>query len=173
MSAPPGAPISAPCSAHYPRLCVATMRTRLRFGAVFLYCGGMLALAACSHKSAPPAATPTASPAGSPTASKQAEAGPTDRGKHGILLVLIDANPDEGKAPLQVQFTVDHPPDSGQPPVTYHWTFGDGTESAEENPKHIYPKPGSYDVTVVAKDASGDEDDDETIITVHRAGEAE
>ena len=31
---------------------------------------------------------------------------------------------------------------------TYAWDFGDGTKSAEENPKHTYPKPGDYAVTL-------------------------
>ncbi|AMJ65267.1 gliding motility-associated C-terminal domain-containing protein [Hymenobacter sp. PAMC 26628] len=31
---------------------------------------------------------------------------------------------------------------------TYAWDFGDGTKSAEENPKHTYPAPGDYAVTL-------------------------
>lgn len=29
----------------------------------------------------------------------------------------------------------------------FHWDFGDGTTSTDENPKHIFPDKGSYDVT--------------------------
>jgi PKD repeat protein len=31
-------------------------------------------------------------------------------------------------------------------PVSWHWTFGDGTESSEQNPFHIFPGPGIYTV---------------------------
>lgn len=28
--------------------------------------------------------------------------------------------------------------------ISYHWDFGDGTNSTEKNPSHIYTAPGSY-----------------------------
>jgi PKD repeat protein len=31
-------------------------------------------------------------------------------------------------------------------PVSWHWTFGDGSESFEPNPKHSFPGPGIYTV---------------------------
>lgn len=32
--------------------------------------------------------------------------------------------------------------------IIYAWDFGDGTMSNEENPTHVYPDPGVYDVTL-------------------------
>lgn len=37
-------------------------------------------------------------------------------------------------------------------PITYwKWSFGDGAESAEQNPTHIFPKGGTYNVTLIAE----------------------
>jgi len=33
---------------------------------------------------------------------------------------------------------------------TYHWDFGDGNTSNEENPSHIYDESGEYDVKLIA-----------------------
>jgi PKD repeat protein len=30
----------------------------------------------------------------------------------------------------------------------YHWDFGDGSNSTEEDPSHLYPAPGTYEVTL-------------------------
>ena len=46
-----------------------------------------------------------------------------------------------------LEFTFQAPPiDFDQ--KTYAWDFGDGTKSALENPKHTYPAPGNYVVTL-------------------------
>ena len=39
---------------------------------------------------------------------------------------------------------------------SYKWAFGDGTTSEEINPKHLYSKPGVYDVTLTAISKNGD-----------------
>ncbi len=48
----------------------------------------------------------------------------------------------EGCSPLTVRFTAEYK-DVG---LTYLWDFGDGAISYEENPLHIYPVDGNYDV---------------------------
>lgn len=54
------------------------------------------------------------------------------------------ASPVEGGAPLQVQFT-----DSSVGNVTsWYWDFGDGTNSTDKNPTHMYSNLGSYSVTL-------------------------
>ena len=48
----------------------------------------------------------------------------------------------EGCTPLTVQFTAEYK-DIG---LSYLWDFGDGTISPDENPMHVYPVDGNYDV---------------------------
>lgn len=63
------------------------------------------------------------------------------------------AAPLSGAAPLQVQFF-----DESQGSVTsWSWDFdNDGTaDSTEKNPKYIYPKTGTYTVTLTAKGPQG------------------
>ena len=37
--------------------------------------------------------------------------------------------------------------------TSFHWDFGDGTTSTEENPTHYYTQSGTYTITLVAQDA--------------------
>jgi len=50
-----------------------------------------------------------------------------------------------GGVPLQVNFT----DLSIGEPSGWHWDFGDGNTSAEQNPSHIYTAPGVYDVSLI------------------------
>src|SRR5699024_9027663 len=36
------------------------------------------------------------------------------------------------------------------------WDFGDGTTSTEPYPRHTFPGPGTYDVTLTVTDSAGD-----------------
>lgn len=36
--------------------------------------------------------------------------------------------------------------------LTYHWDFGDGATSGEQNPTHVYDEPGIYQVSLTASD---------------------
>jgi PKD repeat protein len=75
------------------------------------------------------------------------------------LLAWADATPEEGKAPLTVEFKADV--EGGTPPLKYVWNFNDGTpESNEANPKHTFEKPGKYRADLNVTDAGGDEDAD-------------
>ncbi len=40
---------------------------------------------------------------------------------------------------------------------SWKWNFGDGNTSNEQNPKHAYARPGSYNVTLTIKDRAGAE----------------
>ncbi len=40
---------------------------------------------------------------------------------------------------------------------TYRWTFGDGSESDERAPTHVYQDDGNYEVTLVVTDEAGNE----------------
>ncbi len=39
--------------------------------------------------------------------------------------------------------------------VSWHWDFGDGNTSNQENPTHIYRTPGDYEVTLTVTDGNG------------------
>ncbi len=56
------------------------------------------------------------------------------------------ASPMSGKAPLCVQFT----DKSTGSPTTWYWDFGDGTNSTEQNPIHIFTAAGTYTVKLTA-----------------------
>src|SRR6185295_2513008 len=75
------------------------------------------------------------------------------------LLAWADGNPEEGPAPLTVEFKADV--EGGTAPLKYSWQFGDGTpESNEPNPKHTYTKPGKYRADLNVTDSADDADSD-------------
>ena len=57
----------------------------------------------------------------------------------------------EGNCPLTVSFTVIAPDDIS----SYHWDFGDGTESENDSPVHIYKEAGIYTVILVVDGTNG------------------
>lgn len=66
----------------------------------------------------------------------------------------FSADKTTGPAPLAVQFTDLTAP--GSSPVTeWRWLFGDGAESAEQNPAHTYGAEGVYTVSLEATSAAG------------------
>ena len=62
------------------------------------------------------------------------------------------ASPTSGSAPLDVDFT---DTSTGGTPTSWSWDFGDGGSSSLANPSHTYTKPGSYPVTLTAKNSGG------------------
>jgi len=76
------------------------------------------------------------------------------------------ADPTQGIAPLNVQFT---DASTGTAITTYAWDFeNDGTvDSAEQNPVHSYAMPGAYSVALTVTNAAGSDTKTETsFITV-------
>ncbi|PKG32387.1 PKD domain-containing protein, partial [Methanoregula sp.] len=61
------------------------------------------------------------------------------------------ANRQVGKAPFIVEFT----DLSSNKPTSWSWDFGDGTSSTEQNPRHIYLREGSYDVSLTVANQYG------------------
>jgi YVTN family beta-propeller protein len=61
-----------------------------------------------------------------------------------LALPVFSASPTSGKTPLTVSFT----DQSIGSPNSWAWNFGDGTNSTEQNPVHIYNKAGQYSVTL-------------------------
>jgi len=81
------------------------------------------------------------------------------------LVAWIEAEPEEGEAPLKVQFTARLK--GGTLPYNLQWVFGDESEpTSEANPVHTYTKPGTYFVELTAKDSGDDDDDDDIEIEV-------
>jgi PKD repeat protein len=75
------------------------------------------------------------------------------------LLAWADGSPEEGPAPLTVEFKADV--EGGTAPLKYQWLFGDGSpESTEMNPKHTYTKPGKYRADLNVTDSADDSDSD-------------
>jgi PKD repeat protein len=70
-----------------------------------------------------------------------------------VLRANFTADVTRGPAPLSVQFT----DTSVGAPSNWSWCFGDGTNSSEQNPVHIYEKAGWY--TVVLKIVRDDRTD--------------
>jgi parallel beta-helix repeat protein len=60
------------------------------------------------------------------------------------------SSPSAGKAPLEVQFT-----DRSSGAEEWAWDFGDGTNSTEQNPLHVYTSTGTYKVTLTISGGDG------------------
>ena len=74
-------------------------------------------------------------------------------------------NETEGSIPLTVMFN----DTSTNTPTSWSWDFnGDGTEdSTEQHPIYTFSSTGSYNVTLTAENADGDDVSDNTTITVY------
>jgi gliding motility-associated-like protein len=74
-----------------------------------------------------------------------------------------------GCEPLVVQFT-----NTSTYGVSYLWDFGDGTNSDQENPTHVYYEPGTFNVSLTVTGPGGDQDTEikPALVTVHPRAEA-
>ena len=59
-----------------------------------------------------------------------------------------------GVVPFTAQFT----DLSDGNPTSWNWKFGDGGKSKDQNPSHIYTKPGTYNVELKISNATGESD---------------
>jgi PKD repeat protein len=102
-----------------------------------------------------PATTTTVAAAKAPDATPPA----ADADEAAPLLAWADGTPEEGPAPLTVEFKADV--EGGTAPLKYSWQFGDGTpDSTEPNPKHTYAKAGKYRADLNVSDSADDSDSD-------------
>ena len=69
------------------------------------------------------------------------------------LYANAQADVTAGTVPLTVHFT--GTASGGTPPYTYAWTFGDGAQSADQNPSHTYTTVGTYHPVFTATDSTG------------------
>jgi PKD repeat protein len=61
------------------------------------------------------------------------------------LIAGFDASPTQGFNPLQVAFT---DTSTGAMATSWHWEFGDGFVSVQQDPSHTYTTPGTYMVSL-------------------------
>ena len=66
-------------------------------------------------------------------------------------VAAFSASPTSGNAPLDVIFT----DSSTGSPTAWSWNFGDGTNSAVQNPVHTYSTAGNYTITLTVTNAAG------------------
>jgi len=79
----------------------------------------------------------------------------------------LEANahgPYEGEVGEDIQFTGSAT--GGVPSYTYHWEFGDGETSDDQNPTHAYDEADVYTVTLTVTDSAKDQDTDTTTATI-------
>lgn len=72
-------------------------------------------------------------------------------------------HPASGCPPLEVQFY-----NSTLDATTYLWDFGDGRQSHETSPAHIYQTPGTYKVQLTATGPGGTTVADDLVVTVYQ-----
>ena len=78
----------------------------------------------------------------------------------------FEANVTADRLPLAVRFN----DTSTAHPGVWAWDFGDGTLSDEQNPEHVYAKPGTYTVRLAVKNVAGTASETRTgYITVQNA----
>jgi YVTN family beta-propeller protein len=69
----------------------------------------------------------------------------------GSPIAAFSATPGTGNTPLKVTFN----DRSIGSPTSWKWDFGDGTNSTEQNPMHIYYKVGTYTISLKASNENG------------------
>jgi len=80
--------------------------------------------------------------------------------------VVADANgPYTGIVGETIQFTGSAI--GGTEPYSWHWDFGDGTSTTQQNPTHAYTSTGSFTATLMVKDTYDVTDDDTAQISVN------
>ncbi len=73
-----------------------------------------------------------------------------------FLTAYITMTPSFGQPPLEVNFTGEGSGPAGTNIESYHWDFGDGNSSSEQNPTHIFQEAGQYNITLTVTDQQGD-----------------
>jgi len=80
------------------------------------------------------------------------------------LEASIAATPMEGTLPLTVAFSSQVT--GGTPPYEYHWTLGDGAQSPDSNPVHIYLTSGNFTAWLIVYDSGGVDHRQDTLSNV-------
>jgi PKD repeat protein len=70
------------------------------------------------------------------------------------ITVLPPPSPASGAAPLTVQFSSPSADSKGTAITSWNWAFGDGSNSALQNPSHTYATPGNFTPNLVVSAGS-------------------
>jgi len=73
------------------------------------------------------------------------------------------ANPTSGDVPLQVSFAAVGAAVNCPDPLAYHWDFGDGSSSGDQNADHVFDEPGTYTWTLTVSSGESQCTDSGTI----------
>jgi len=101
----------------------------------------------------------------------------------GWYTVWVEYNPDDfdwppvpktngpyyGLSDEELQFNGDA--EGENPPFTWHWDFGDGSTSTEQNPTHTYTTSGEYPVILTVTDNNGDSLIEETYVWIQETNQ--
>jgi PKD repeat protein len=91
-----------------------------------------------------------------PAVSTPPEGVPGERADNAPPQPVATIEPEEGRAPLTVDFNSEKSTDADGTIMRYTWHFGDGeTEFRDFNTSHSYELPGIYEVVLVAEDDAG------------------
>ena len=91
-----------------------------------------------------------------------------DEGTEPPVANIISATPEEGKAPLTVNFEGEGTDNDGTID-SYYWDFNDGDTSTDQNPTHTYTEPNYYKVVLTVTDNNGATAEDDVYINVYFA----
>jgi glucose/arabinose dehydrogenase len=69
-------------------------------------------------------------------------------------VAVASATPRVGTAPLTVAFSSAGSVDPDSQALTYSWTFGDGSSSAQANPTYVYTQTGVYNAQLTVSDGT-------------------
>jgi PKD repeat protein len=81
-------------------------------------------------------------------------------------VAVASATPTSGNAPLNVFFSSDGSSDADGTIVDYYWDFGDGSDSTEPNPSHVYNSAGTFNSALTVTDSQGLKNTDTVTINV-------
>ncbi|MEN9847124.1 MAG: hypothetical protein RIS36_2271 [Pseudomonadota bacterium] len=75
-------------------------------------------------------------------------------GSNNPPVIKATADPVVGAAPLVVSFSSAGSSDPDGQPITFAWDFGDGEESSQADPVHVYTQIGTFKATLTVKEST-------------------
>ena len=88
--------------------------------------------------------------------------------RNALPMADVQADPTEGRVPLEVTFSSEASSDPDGAIEGFRWDLGDGTTQIGRRVTHTYTDSGSYDVTLTVRDSDGAEASASTTIQASR-----